>query len=361
MGKKKQHHRKRLEEELPSSAFDCHSALEGDADGADDGNGAAAVQGDEECDEGLKHDLYQRAVQAPRGEISYLQKFFLTYVGGRIPLHMREDFCGTALICAEWVRGDARRTAVGVDLDDDALSWGLKNNVLGGRGDTANRVDLFHQNVLHPLAKSGKFVLENRSPASVETRNGGEGDEDPEETRVEQRSDVICALNFSCCCLQERKDLVSYFRQALSSISNKGGVFVMDLYGGLSSEQSLRIRRRYSDFTYTWEQEEFDIIKRTTRISLHFQLAKSRRVLRHAFSYHWRLWTIPEVRDCLDEAGFDSTHLWLCERPELLERKNGLDNTNDDKGDYEELESFNQCDAWNAYIVGVKNRRSQTL
>lgn len=37
-------------------------------------------------------------VQSPKGDISYLQKFFLTYVGGRVPLHLQEDFCGTALL-----------------------------------------------------------------------------------------------------------------------------------------------------------------------------------------------------------------------------------------------------------------------
>lgn len=37
-------------------------------------------------------------VQSPKGDISYLQKFFLTYVGGRAPLHLQEDFCGTALL-----------------------------------------------------------------------------------------------------------------------------------------------------------------------------------------------------------------------------------------------------------------------
>lgn len=36
--------------------------------------------------------------QSPKGDISYLQKFFLMYVGGRQPLHLQEDFCGTALL-----------------------------------------------------------------------------------------------------------------------------------------------------------------------------------------------------------------------------------------------------------------------
>lgn len=37
-------------------------------------------------------------LQSPKGDISYLQKFFLMYVGGRLPLHLQEDFCGTALL-----------------------------------------------------------------------------------------------------------------------------------------------------------------------------------------------------------------------------------------------------------------------
>lgn len=37
-------------------------------------------------------------MQSPKGDISYLQKFFLMYVGGRQPLHLQEDFCGTALL-----------------------------------------------------------------------------------------------------------------------------------------------------------------------------------------------------------------------------------------------------------------------
>lgn len=36
--------------------------------------------------------------QSPKGDISYLQKFFILYVGGRFPLHFQEDFCGTALL-----------------------------------------------------------------------------------------------------------------------------------------------------------------------------------------------------------------------------------------------------------------------
>lgn len=34
-------------------------------------------------------------------------------------------------------------------------------------------------------------------------------------------------------------------------------------------------------------------------------------VLRHAFTYHWKLWTIPEVLELLYEAGFLDMHVWI--------------------------------------------------
>lgn len=61
--------------------------------------------------------------------------------------------------------------------------------------------------------------------------------------------DIVCAFNYSCCCLQRREELVLYFKHALSSLSKRGGIFVMDLYGGTSSERKLRLQRRFSNFT----------------------------------------------------------------------------------------------------------------
>ncbi|PKU59336.1 hypothetical protein MA16_Dca028509 [Dendrobium catenatum] len=69
-----------------------------------------------------------------------------------------------------------------------------------------------------------------------------------EETSLPSR-DVVCAFNYSCCFLHQREDLVKYFKHALSFLSKKGGIFVMDLYGGISSERKLRLQRKFSNFT----------------------------------------------------------------------------------------------------------------
>ncbi|RXI04788.1 hypothetical protein DVH24_039062 [Malus domestica] len=68
-------------------------------------------------------------MQLPKGDISYLQKFFSMYVGGRLYLHSQEYFCGTALLSTEWLQTDLRRAAIGLDLDPEALNWCTESNI----------------------------------------------------------------------------------------------------------------------------------------------------------------------------------------------------------------------------------------
>ncbi|KAK7263387.1 hypothetical protein RJT34_30976 [Clitoria ternatea] len=315
--------------------------------------------------------FYQQSVQSPKGDISYMQKFFLMYVGGRMPLHLQEDFCGTAFLSMEWLCSDTRRTAIGLDLDLEALNWCMENNIPKVGADGFSRISLFHGNVLQPhqskLVKSDPQELvsnislsENREnlqtdvlESDVQTGSIAQHDNFTKRNLTLPGRDIVCAFNYSCCCLHKRADLVLYFKHARDALSTKGGIFVMDLYGGTSSEHKLRLQRRFPNFTYVWEQAEFDIIQRKTRISLHFHMKKEQRKLRHAFSYSWRLWTLPEIRDCLEEAGFRSVHFWVREMPDTTEiiRTEGFGVGKDVK--YEEATSFQQQDSWNAYIVGV--------
>ncbi|KAL1203506.1 hypothetical protein V5N11_009867 [Cardamine amara subsp. amara] len=321
-------------------------------------------EGNESSDLPSKFLLYQQSVQSPKGDISYLQKFFLMYIGGRQPLHFQEDFCGTALLSAEWLKTDTRRTAIGLDLDLEALEWCMDNNISKLGSDVYSRMSLFHGNVLSPLeakqvkSKSHELIQnislddgvnEDLVDPSVESLEK-DGPESPDSL---PKRDLVCAFNFSCCCLHKRSELVSYFKNARDALSKKGGIFVMDLYGGASAEGQLKLQRKFPNFTYTWEQAEFDIVSRKTRISLHYHLQKQNRKIRHAFSYSWRLWSLPEIKDCMEEAGFRAVHFWLREMPDASEmrRTDGFGAGRDIK--YEEVKNFQQCDAWNAYIVAV--------
>ncbi|EES01784.1 uncharacterized protein LOC8058944 [Sorghum bicolor] len=370
-------------DDLPSSAYDAPPRPNEDSSDDNDDTSEATAEDEPERDAEAgeqdqwragsmpsKFHLYQLSVQSPKGDISYLQKFFLMYVGGRVPLHLQEDFCGTALLSTEWIRTDARRTAIGLDLDLESLEWCLEHNLSKIGVDGYSRMLLFHGNVLQP--KDARLVKQKFSDLvhglNVNSDNGS-GSNSCEQTDLADSKclanstmseatfpgrDIICAFNYSCCCLHSRKDLVLYFRHVCSALSKRGGIFVMDVYGGTSSERKLRLQRKFPSFTYFWEQDEFDIISRQTRISLHFQAGK-KQMLKHAFTYHWRLWSIPEIKDCLEEAGFKSVHIWIREMPNTQSSGNTKEYNANRDVKYEESQRFNQGDAWNAYIVGVAN------
>jgi hypothetical protein len=69
--------------------------------------------------------------------------------------------------------------------------------------------------------------------------------------------------------------------------------------------------------------------------------------MRRAFSYHWRFWNLPELRDLLLEAGFERVETWF-EQTEESDRQ-GLGNGSfvlDESG-----ETSSDCAAWVAYLI----------
>lgn len=64
-------------------------------------------------------------------------------------------------------------------------------------------------------------------------------------------------------------------------------------------------------------------------------------------------WSLPEIKDCLKEAGFQSVHFWLREMQDTrkIRKTDGFGAGRDIK--YEEVTKFEQQDAWNAYVVAV--------
>lgn len=133
--------------------------------------------------------------------------------------------------------------------------------------DVSSRISLFHGNVLQPLESKLVNLSPDESLQNLALEDD-EGDSEGEETssevkerpKVDQNAsslkdvelpprDIVCAFNYSCCCLHSRKELILYFKHALNSLSKKGGIFAMDLYGGTSSEGELRLQRRFPNFT----------------------------------------------------------------------------------------------------------------
>ncbi len=198
-------------------------------------------------------------------------------LSGRRAESLREDFCGTALLCAEWVKGRGR-TAVGVDLDPAVLAWGAEHN-------------------LAPLGRRGSAVRLLRQDVRA-TRSG--------------RFDLVVALNFSYFVFRTREELGKYFTGVRRSLA-RGGLFVLDAYGGYQSWRILSERRRLRGFTYVWEQSLVDPIDHSVVNHIHFEFPDGSQ-LRRAFSYHWRLWTLPEIRELLAEVGFSRSAVYWEDR-----------------------------------------------
>lgn len=245
-----------------------------------------------------KHDLYELCVQSPRH-----LALFLRELHGNNPVALREDFCGTAYLSRRWVaeglkRGDDAR-AVATDLDPDALARARRE--ADHAGIPLSRLHLLHADATTPAP-----------PPHI----------DPE--LWDAPADVVFVGNFSIGYIFDRPTLLNYLRRSHARLARGGGgwgggIFVCDTYGGSNAyktgvaSQRTHVGRRGEIVTYTWEHVSADPITATVENAIHFRVREKDEVtadLPSAFTYRWRLWTIPELRDAMHEAGFTSTAVY---------------------------------------------------
>ena len=259
--------------------------------------------------------LYQQAVQCPEAEISFFDKVYRQHYL-RPPLRMREDFCGTALLAAEWADSHPERSSIGVDLHGPTLAWARKNVLAVAPEAVQQRVTLVQDNVLnvtHP------------------------------------KVDVLCALNFSYCIFKQRQLLLDYFRVAHQSLDQQG-MFFCELYGGTEAIVPVEEERKLDGFTYVWEQASFNPINRHTLCYIHFTF-KDGSCIKRAFTYDWRLWTIPEVRELLLEAGFSRVDVYWDPVADDEDDECGI---HIGTGDFRLTEEEENQEGWLAYLVGFR-------
>jgi len=254
------------------------------------------------------HDLYERSVQAVDLETEFLRDTFRA-LRSRDALSLREDFCGTASLACEWVRGGARRHAIGVDLDVDVLAWGRRNRVARLPQAARARVKLLHDD--------------------VRTVSTG-------------RVDVVGAFNFSYFCFKTRDEMRSYFARVHRAL-NTDGLFFLDAFGGPDASDIVKEKTKIDGFTYVWEQAEFEPVTSRIVCHIHFKFPDGSK-LKRAFTYDWRLWTLPELREILIEAGFSKVRVYW----------EGDDGEGGGNGEFKEHATGEADPAWIAYLVAEK-------
>ncbi|WP_456406046.1 class I SAM-dependent methyltransferase [Thiolapillus sp.] len=259
------------------------------------------------------HELYELSVQCSESEVDFVEETYnnLRKKPARL---LREDFCGTANVCCEWVRRHKDNRAIGVDLDKSVLKWGKEHNLADLSGSQRKRISLINDDVL-----------------TVETA----------------RPDIVSAMNFSYWLFKDRSTLKQYF-QRIHHALKKDGIFFLDIYGGYDSfhevAEEREVETAIGNITYTWEQASFNPINHDLTCYIHFEFEDGSR-LDQAFAYHWRLWTLPEIQDLLQEAGFEVTVYWQ-----------GWDEDGEPDGEFYPATEADADAGWIAYIVAEKLR-----
>jgi SAM-dependent methyltransferase len=255
-----------------------------------------------------RHALYEQSVQAADVDSRFLSRYFRRRTG-RPARILREDFCGTFALACEWVRLHRDHRAIGVDRHAPTLAWGRRHNLARLRPDQRARVRLIRGDV----------------------RDAGG-----------PRADLTVALNFSYSVFRTRADLGGYLRAARRRL-RPGGLYLLDAWGGSDVQKVQQDRRRCRGFTYVWDQAAFDPVSHSIRCRIHFRFDDGSE-LRNAFEYDWRLWTLPELRELMQEAGYtDIRVLWEGTDRRTL-RGNGV---------YREIRRGEADPAWIAYVVGT--------
>lgn len=255
------------------------------------------------------HALYQLAVQDPEHDVQFLRDVYKR-VRRRNPRRLREDFCGTAIVCSEWVKQGADYTAEGFDLDGPTLEWGREHN-------------------LAPIGEAARRVILHQKDVRAEGLH---------------RADVTCAHNFSYGVFHQRGQMVEYFESVHRNL-DEDGVFVLDMYGGWEATEELEEERwlEGNKVKYVWDQVKYSPVTGRQDCAIHFRF-KDGSELRNAFYYEWRHWTMPELREILAEAGFARVDAWF----ELL------DDEGDGTGEFEASDEGMNCESWLGYLVAYK-------
>ncbi|MDH5443966.1 MAG: class I SAM-dependent methyltransferase [Gammaproteobacteria bacterium] len=263
-----------------------------------------------------RHTLYQEAVQDPETEVENFTKFY-TDIRGKKPLSMKEDYCGTGYLAAEWVKSDPERTSIGVDYDAETIDWGQKNNVEAAGADVASRVKLIKADV---------------------------------RDITEPKVDITCGLNFSYCIFETRDELRGYFEKAREGLKDDG-MLILDMFGGTECYDELEEETELeeNDATYIWEHVSFNPINNHVECAIHFEFPDGSR-MDNAFTYVWRFWSLIEIRELLEEAGFSKVRVFW----EEFEEDEDDDEFMEGTGEYFEATEVENQESWMVYIVAEK-------
>jgi hypothetical protein len=264
-------------------------------------------KGQTQADTANKHILYEAAVQCVESEVDFVDETFKKLRKRKATI-LREDFCGTTNSSCEWVQRRESNLAYSVDLDPEVLEWGKQHHIKELSADQQKRVNVVNADVI----KSGVKAV-----------------------------DVVLAMNFSYWTFKNRGTMIRYFHSVYNSLVDDG-VFFLDSFGGYEAFQEMEESTKHDGFTYVWDQSHYNPITGDGLFHIHFKFKDGSR-LDKAFTYDWRVWTLPEITEMLSEAGFKAEVYW-----------EGTGEDGEGNGIYEPTSEGEADPGWIAYIVAQK-------
>ncbi len=257
-----------------------------------------------------KYEYYLRSVQSPEADAQFLQRKYQSLRGEKA-IVLREDFCAAFALCCEWVKANKNQQAIGIDLDPETIAYGREQYVPLLSADQKSRLQLIR-----------KDVTKKNLPTA----------------------DIICALNFSYFIFKEREKLKSYFSSVLASL-RPCGVFFLDCFGGSQCQHAIEEETEFQGegFSYFWDQDSFDPVTHNALFHIHFK-RKGEAKRKKVFTYDWRMWTIPELKDILAEVGFKQTVVYW----------EGTTKSGEGNGVFSPVTKGEECEAWVAYLAALR-------
>ncbi|MBX9735640.1 MAG: hypothetical protein K2X32_01830 [Phycisphaerales bacterium] len=235
-----------------------------------------------------RHDLYEICVQRPEALIPLLRA-----IHAGEPKVLGEDFCAGAACARHWVKSIPAGVAYVADIDPEPLrrvrAWHVEQTPEVARRLIAKRLDV--------LKKSASGA---------------------------RSCDVLFTGNFSIGEIHSRDDLVSYLNRSRNRLK-RNGVLICDTYGGETAftrgsvqrihpvPPALTGSRASTRVRYTWQQRTADPLTARVENAIHFRVEQGGEIVQEltdAFVYHWRLWSVPELRDAMLEAGFRRVEIY---------------------------------------------------
>lgn len=251
-----------------------------------------------------KYFYYKKSVQSPKEDIRFFKKTYYHYFK-KNPKIFREDFCGTFYVAYHWVKNHSQNKAIAIDQDKEPIKYGKKHHLSKLSDSQKSRLKIIKQNVLNKNLP---------------------------------KAEIITVSNFSYFIFKDRANLLKYFKNIKKSLFKKG-LFIIDVMGGSDCENLSEEKVEHKGFNYYWEQDHFDPIDNTARFHIHFKKKAGKK--QKAFTYNWRIWSLPELKDTLESAGFSKVHVYWEQS----------DKSGEGNGVFKKSKKGEICDTWIAYLV----------